>query len=70
MLGTGSLRQAHPKRHCKRTFQVAARSPSFSGMPWKAMRLSCFRLMVPAASSSSKRLCRSLWDGLLPEEAC
>ena len=38
------------------TFQVVARRPSFSGMPWKARRRSCFMLMGLAASSCSKRL--------------
>lgn len=52
------------------TFHVVARRPSFSGMPWRARRLSCFMLMGLAASSCSKRRNLALCDGLLPEGAC
>ena len=52
------------------TFHVVARRPSFSGMPWKARRRSCFRLMGLAASSCSKRRNLALCDGLLPDGAC
>lgn len=52
------------------TFHVVARRPSFSGMPWKARRLSCFMLMGLAASSCSKRRNLALCEGLLPAGAC